>query len=158
MNNETRRDEFFEEHGANIRTPDGHFTIFVDGAEAENSMTGWGRLSPPPEDDWQRSKNIAKYWECVAKKDEEAFRDCKMYLSGTGFQPVALRTCYTDEERLEVLRDLQNTAKKSRAKFLAAKRKVKRETPFWVEQRQQQEVEEQARKQNFRNAVDQFNL
>lgn len=152
-----RRDEFFEENGVYIITPEKSY-LFMNGAEAEASLCGYGVLVPPPTDPYQLAIKVCRYWELVAAKYAERFSDCKMYLSGTGFQPQCLYEAYTDDEKLAVLKEQERKARNTRTKYLAQKRKVKRLTPEWMSAAQQQDVRDRQRLSNFRQRVDSIQL
>jgi hypothetical protein len=152
-----QRDEFYEEHGHFVTTPEG-VAIFHDGSTDEASMTGLGVLSPPSSDKFERAKMVAHYWKLVAEITEEQFLNFKNYLNGTGRREPAWATLYTEEERLAHLKSLQQQAKRTRAKYLKAKREVKEQIPFWIEEREQLEIEEEQRKQQFLSEVDQINI
>jgi hypothetical protein len=149
-----RLQEFLDEHGHYMNTADKF--VFRDGAVLEHGSMG--RMIPPPEDKWELAKLVAQYWLLVSQSDEQQFIDYQTYLGGTGQRQEAWANLDTEEEQLAYLRSLQLKAKKSRARYLAAKRKVKTETPFWFEEREQHEVEFARKKQQFRERVDSFQL
>src|SRR4029079_10048102 len=130
------------EHGHYVNT-DGKF-VFRDGAIVEAGMVG--SMIPPPEDQAQVAKVVAEYWQIVSHQDEQAFVDYKSYLGGHGQRQPLWATFYTEEEQLAHLRTLQGKAKRARARYLAAKRKVKESIPFWMEERNRHEVEDARRK------------
>src|SRR4051794_3585054 len=104
------KEQFFAEHG-NCVLVEGHY-IFEDGAIVEDNPMGV--LQEPPADNYERKQIIARYWQHVAVAAEEAFTELKLYLGGTGRRPDAVAKMFTDQERLEYLRKLQNTAKLAR--------------------------------------------
>ena len=65
---------------------------------------------------------------------------------------------FTEDDQLEHLRTLQQAAKRSKAKYLATKRKVKENIPFWMDEREQNEAESLHRNNQFKERVDSFNL
>src|SRR5687768_7572038 len=100
------KEQFYASHGDYVTTPEGPI-LFADGAQDENSMTGLGRLIPPPEDKWDRAKLIARYCQIVAELAEESFIDFKNYLQGTG---RGVRGVVTPEEKLTHLKFLRQQA------------------------------------------------
>jgi len=148
------RDSFETEHGPFVLV-DG-FKLFSDAALVEDNPMG--RMISPPEDKYERLKLVARYWQLAAQTDEEAFDEFKTYLGGTGRRQDAWATLYTEEDRIAHLKTLQQQAKRSRAKYMKAKREAKAATPFWVEERDAQEIDEQRRNEEFLQQVDQIQL
>ena len=145
------RESFFEEHNPHVRL-NAHY-LFCDGAVMEENPQGL--MSPPPEDDYERAKLKNQYHEIVAKLTEEAFVSFKNYLQGNGFSDVIL---YTDEEKLAHLKQLQRKATAARTKALKAKRDVQAVIPEWMQDSDDVDTEESARKATFQQAVDEIDL
>ncbi|MEX2310138.1 MAG: hypothetical protein WD738_21375 [Pirellulales bacterium] len=152
-----QRTRFYEEHSPFVTTPEGP-VIFADGAVDENSITGLGRLIDPPQDEWEKAKLVARHWQIVADAATEAFEAYKLYLKGTGKREDEWARLYTEEDRLAHLRHLQTQAKRMRAKFLKANREVKAHTPFWLNEREQAEIESAARARQFLDSVESIDL
>ncbi len=150
----TEREHFFDDHGAWV-LEQGEY-IFEDGAICEDSPLG--RMMPPAEDEYEREQTILRYWEIVAEAATQNFEDFKSYLGGTGKRLDAWATLYTEEDQLTHLRHLQDQAKRVRAKLYRQRRKVKEAKPFWITQREEQEIADQTARQQFKDKLQEFTL
>jgi hypothetical protein len=152
-----QKEAFYEEHGAFVPLPEGPI-LFEDGAMDENSMTGMGRLIPPPEDSYELATLQLRYAQIVAEHAEQKFQAYKEYLQGTGKREAEWCNLYTEESQIAHLKQLRQTAMRWRAKLSKAKKRVKDERPAWMTEREQADAEEAARQQRFQDAVSDIEL
>jgi hypothetical protein len=148
--------EFKDEHGKFEQEND--LLYFIDGAIAEHTSLGVGRLMPPPADDYERLQNIAKYFLLVAHFHESKFVEMKAYLSGTGMRPEGAEKLYTEQAHLDHLCSLSTKVRRTRATYYQAKREAEAAKPKWMDNFDSTDIDQARQQHEFRAAVDEVNI
>jgi hypothetical protein len=146
-------DEIDETHGPHVR--DNGVILFSDGTRIEE----FSKLKmPPPDDEFELAKLKLRFWEIESEKADEQFQNFKDYLAGSGRREDAWATLYTHEMQVAHLKTLQVAAKRVRAKHAKARKAVEESRPFWLDARDEQEIEHAQRQQEFRDTIDGINI
>jgi hypothetical protein len=149
---------FCDDYGPHVRAIEDKI-IFADGATVENASTDYKQMIPPPESKFERAILICCYWMVVSRTAEEEFTAYKSYLGGEGARRDEwCENVYTENDMLILLNKFQREAKRTRNRYLAAKRNVDKYTPEDMRMDEQHEVEQSQRKKQFQDRLETFQL